>query len=109
MYILDARGLACPQPVILVRQQMLQRDEMQVLVSSQDAVNNISRLAEKSGWTVEASQTADGYALILHKGNAVIEPVTIPEPESSCAVSDRTVVLCASSELGRGIAELGDI
>lgn len=109
MYILDARGLACPQPVILTRKEMMQRDELQVLVSGHEAVQNITRLAEKSGWTAEVTTTGDEYTLTLKKGATASAPAATPSVEQSCAPFNQTVILCASSELGHGPAELGGI
>ncbi|MBC7238736.1 MAG: sulfurtransferase TusA family protein, partial [Chloroflexi bacterium] len=49
----DARGLPCPQPVIRTRNAMREADEVITLVSAEDQVANVRRLAEKAGWHVE--------------------------------------------------------
>jgi len=51
--IVDARGLPCPQPVILTR-RALQEDEMvTTIVDNETSQKNVTRMAEKAGATVE--------------------------------------------------------
>lgn len=67
----DARGLSCPQPVILVHQKMkeLKRGTFEVMVDTDTSRENISRLAKNEGWEiVESKKTHDsGYILIIRK------------------------------------------
>jgi TusA-related sulfurtransferase len=68
--ILDARGLACPQPAMLARQalQKLGKGTLEVLVDSPTARENVSRLAKNAGWKVEVQQQPDGSVkLVLNK------------------------------------------
>lgn len=106
---IDARGLPCPQPVILTRNAMREAQELVVLVTGRDQVTNVSRLAEKAGWQAQMEQRPDGYAIHLVKGQ---EPVAEPEltPDlTSCDISRRTVVVAPSEHMGRGDEELGTI
>lgn len=68
---LDAKGLSCPQPVILVHQKMkeLGRGIFEVMVDTDTSRENISRLAINEGWeVVETKKTEDsGYVLILKR------------------------------------------
>lgn len=109
MQIVDARGKECPQPVIMARNAMQQADVLTVLVSAQDALNNVRHLAEKAGWKVQVEQRSDGYTLTLQKGTSAIEPVISPDMEGVCAPSSRSVVVVSSVEMGRGNEELGAI
>lgn len=109
MQIVDARGKDCPQPVVMARNAMQQADELTVLVSAQDALNNVRHLAEKAGWKVQVEQRSDGYALSLQKGSKAIEPVITPEIEMVCNPTSRSVVVVSSLEMGRGNEELGAI
>lgn len=49
---IDARGLSCPQPVILTRGKIkeLSGGEIIVLVDNETAKENVIRAAEKRGW-----------------------------------------------------------
>jgi TusA-related sulfurtransferase len=67
---IDARGLSCPQPVLLTRQTIggLTAGIVEILVDSVTSRENISRFARTSGWTVTAEDTPDGdYRLVLKK------------------------------------------
>ena len=48
----DARGLSCPQPVILTRAALQETGggEVVVLVDTMTQVHNCTRAAEKLGW-----------------------------------------------------------
>jgi tRNA 2-thiouridine synthesizing protein A len=67
----DARGLSCPQPVILVHEKMkeLKKGIFEVMVDTDTSRENISRLAKNEGWeVVEIKKTEDsGYLLHLKK------------------------------------------
>jgi TusA-related sulfurtransferase len=67
----DARGLSCPQPVILVHQKMkeLKKGIFEVMVDTDTSCENISRLAKNEGWEiVDSKKTQDsGYILIIRK------------------------------------------
>jgi tRNA 2-thiouridine synthesizing protein A len=63
----DARGLSCPQPVILTRQAIneLSKGTVEVLVDSGTARDNVSRLGKKSGWSVKLEDQPDGSCRIV--------------------------------------------
>ncbi len=66
----DARGLSCPQPVILTldRIKALGRGELAVLVDTATARENVSRAAGSQGWRVaEELHEGEGYRLMLRK------------------------------------------
>jgi tRNA 2-thiouridine synthesizing protein A len=68
--IIDARGLSCPQPVLLTHQaiQKLDRGTVEVLVDSGTARENVSRLAKSSGWEVTLEEQPEGsYRILLKK------------------------------------------
>jgi len=65
----DARGLSCPQPVLLTNRKMkdLGKGIFQVLVDTETSKENISRLAQQLGWAVEVKQEKEEYRIILKK------------------------------------------
>lgn len=65
----DARGLSCPQPVILTR-QALQRagaGEITVLVDTMTQVHNCTRAAAKLGWQGACEERDDTFELKFTK------------------------------------------
>jgi len=59
----DARGLSCPQPVVLAQRALAASaagDIIEVLVDNVAACENVSRFAKSKGCRVETGLPADG-------------------------------------------------
>jgi tRNA 2-thiouridine synthesizing protein A len=65
----DARGLSCPQPVIIARNAMkkMGKGSVEVLVETGTSRDNLSRMARREGWQVEILEIEDGFKLVLKK------------------------------------------
>jgi TusA-related sulfurtransferase len=66
----DARGLSCPEPVILAEKAMkkVKKGKIEVWADSGTARDNIARLAKNNGWQVAISAPEkEEYCLILTK------------------------------------------
>ena len=66
----DARGLSCPQPVLMVMDKMksLSKGRIEVMVDTDTAKENIVRAAESQGWQVKEIISEDmEYRLTLIK------------------------------------------
>jgi len=59
---IDARGLSCPQPVLLAQAAIkgIEHGIVHVLVDSETARDNVTRMAQKSGWRAETQEQPDG-------------------------------------------------
>ena len=68
----DARGLSCPQPVVLTMEALKKNAEAyEILVDNQTALNNVSRFAKNAGKTVSFTESGEDY-IIEVKFNAGI-------------------------------------
>lgn len=69
--IVDARGLSCPQPVILTRGKISEMESggtFVVLLDSETAKENVIRAAEGRGWTTEnVEQDGDTWKVTFKK------------------------------------------
>jgi len=64
----DARGLSCPQPVILARNAIQAGDfPIEVLVETVTSRENVKRAAERLGCTVQVEEMGDEFKLTLVK------------------------------------------
>jgi tRNA 2-thiouridine synthesizing protein A len=67
----DARGLSCPQPVLMTLDEIKKgaTDEIIVLVDNEASKENVSRAAMSRGWTV-AGVAEEGivYTITMRKG-----------------------------------------
>ena len=62
----DARGLSCPQPVIIARNAIQAgKFPIEVLVDTVTARENVRRAAEKLGCKVKAEDLGDEFKLTL--------------------------------------------
>lgn len=105
--VIDARGLACPQPVIMTRAALQECDAVVTLVDNRTAQHNVTRMAEKSGCTVRAEEREDGIYLHILR---TAQPTGRPAPAPEAAPPGGPLVLVISNEhMGHGDAELGQI
>ncbi|KIX13575.1 sulfurtransferase TusA family protein [Dethiosulfatarculus sandiegensis] len=68
--IIDARGLSCPQPVILAMDKMKQMKKgvFEVQVDTETSSENVSRAAKSKGWEVkEVREENDAFCLTIAK------------------------------------------
>jgi tRNA 2-thiouridine synthesizing protein A len=62
----DARGLSCPQPVILARQAIKTGEfPVEVLVETVTSRENVRRAAEKLGCSVQVEEGDDEFKLTI--------------------------------------------
>jgi TusA-related sulfurtransferase len=69
--IVDARGLSCPQPVILTMNEIkkVKKGEIVVLVDTDTSKENVSRAAISQGWTLKGVEPeGTGYRITVSKG-----------------------------------------
>ena len=67
---IDARGLSCPQPVLMTLDEIKKGNEKMftVMVDNETAKENVSRAARSRGWTVAKITDKDGtFSLELVK------------------------------------------
>lgn len=62
----DARGYSCPQPVTMTKRALdgMVEGELEVLVDSPAARDNVSRFAQYNGCVVSVSDEGDGSYVI---------------------------------------------
>ena len=67
--MIDARGLSCPVPVVMVQKEVKKGspDEVRVLVDSMVCVENITRFARSVKYDVEVIKKDGEFELILRK------------------------------------------
>lgn len=64
----DARGLSCPQPVILAKKAIEEgKWPVEVWVDSATSRENVRRMAEKAGLQVRVESIGDEFKLIITK------------------------------------------
>ena len=66
--MLDARGLSCPEPVVMIRKAMASKDaEYVMIVDNPTAKENVTRYAEHQGYKVTVTEKDEEYTLTITK------------------------------------------
>lgn len=67
--MVDARGYACPMPVVMVQKEVKtnQPETLEVLVDNRCALENVTRFANNQGYCVTSSQEDEDFRLVLTK------------------------------------------
>jgi selenium metabolism protein YedF len=111
--LVDARGLPCPQPVLLTKKAMAEADDVLTIVDSPDQADNVSGLARKAGWAVHVDGKEDGLYVRVRRQEKTGPPEVTPEmlARTASAGAGRPLVLVAPSEfMARGEnADLGTV
>ena len=65
---LDARGLSCPEPVIMLRKAMMSREAAyEITVDNPTSKENVTRYGEHQGYTVSVREQGGEYTLVMTK------------------------------------------
>lgn len=68
--IIDARGLSCPQPVLITLTPIrsIKKGELVITVDTDTPKENVSRAAESEGWKVtDLVSEESGYGITIKK------------------------------------------
>jgi selenium metabolism protein YedF len=100
----DARGLSCPQPVIQTQKALEAMAEgiLRVIVDDLVAKENVQRLAESQGCSVEVKEEGGVYHLKIKKSQ------TAEGEKKHEAGADEAVFLICTHVLGKGYRKLGE-
>jgi selenium metabolism protein YedF len=109
----DARGMACPQPVIKAREAMkdMTQGTLTILVDNEIAVQNVMKLGNYSGVNPSSTKLSEEEYQVLFYMEKGIEPVQQSTLEE-CAPDSRKkglVAVLSSDQMGTGNEELGRI
>ena len=112
--IIDARGMACPLPVVNAKkaaEEMHAGDVLTVLVDNEIAVQNLQRFAAHKGFEASGEKKAEKeFAVVMHIGEVAGPAAEVQEEEISCAVDGRKpgmLVVLSANVMGGGDEKLG--
>lgn len=69
MFEVDARGLSCPEPVLLTQMAMRENDDdiIKVYVSEPYCYKNVEKYAKSQGRQVEVKEVGSEFEIIITK------------------------------------------
>lgn len=125
---IDARGLACPKPVLLTREALLGggATRLRVLVDNMASCENVTRMVGSLGHQARIDKRAEGEIHLVVEVAAAAGKGALPEDapsprghaqdaaeaapsETACRPASRNVVLISSDRFGEGDDELGSV
>ncbi|MBR1781006.1 MAG: sulfurtransferase-like selenium metabolism protein YedF [Oscillospiraceae bacterium] len=107
----DARGDACPIPVVKTRQAIAtlpaEGGAVETLVDNEIAVQNLTKMADQKGYAVSTQQReADCWAVTLTVGASAAEaPAPLEQP--AAPTGSGAVVVVSADHMGEGDERLG--
>jgi selenium metabolism protein YedF len=104
---IDARGLACPAPVLQTKAVLdtEKPDNLRVLIDNAASQQNVQRFLESQGFETELRQEGMDYLVV---GTCSGQPLGQPGPKAALQTdTQKIMVLCASDRIGFGDDALG--
>ncbi len=111
---IDARGLACPAPVLQTKAALENEGATAVRVTVDNAASaqNVARFLRSRGFAVETETAGAEISIVGRGGDAqseapVSRPASGPETSASHPEHAKIMVMIASDRMGHGDNELG--
>ncbi len=109
----DARGKACPKPVVMAKNALdsIKTGQVVVIVDNDISRDNVTKFAASMGFNCEVKETDKDFEITIVKRGQTDES-TVPEDiPAKCDVSpqEEYVVLISDETFGRGKEELGKL
>ncbi len=113
---IDARGLACPAPVLLIKKSIEteQPDQVRIIVDNDASRQNVTRFLASKNYSVTMDSHGNDFIVtgtIQEGGISEQEPAPITceisEEDQPVIPHKRIMVMISSNRLGRGDDELG--
>ncbi|MEE4242488.1 MAG: sulfurtransferase-like selenium metabolism protein YedF, partial [Desulfopila sp.] len=108
---IDARGLTCPAPVLLVKESVEREkaQEIEVLVDNEASLENVGRFLSVKGYLVNDSREDKHFRITARRtGAAEINEQPTSHPVATEAGSRKILVVVTSDRIGRGDDVLGE-
>lgn len=106
--IIDARGLACPAPVLQTK-NMIEKENpniIKVIVDNEAARQNVSRFLESRNFDVTVEQEGEDFHITGKRGEpAVVSEVSVSE--GLATEEKKIMIMVATDRIGHGDDELG--
>lgn len=108
---LDARGLACPAPVLLVKDAVEKEDllELTVMVDNEASRENVTRFLGSRNYSVKKSTEGSDYLLVAHRQGSASTPIQkdVSGTEKDSETKSKIFIMVTGDRLGSGDDELG--
>ena len=110
----DARGKACPHPVLMTKKALESMEEGRVVTSVDNDIarENVEKLAKNKKLNYFIKEKSSGVEITIEKGSGaeVTIPITVKESlEANTLIDGSYAVIIAKDTFGEGARELGKL
>ncbi|RCW56227.1 MULTISPECIES: sulfurtransferase-like selenium metabolism protein YedF [Halanaerobium] len=112
MLEIDARGLACPKPVVKAKKALDNNEKFIVIVDNRTAVENLSKLGQKMKAEISVVEESETEFKVMFKQSEFSSADTLvagDQTSVSEAGSEAKIYFISSDTMGEGNEELGRI
>ena len=104
---IDARGLACPAPVLKTKTALQEENlnNIRIVIDNAAAQQNVQRFLESQGFQTTLEQNGDDYLVVGTSDSSPLEKSQLCEEKQSD--EKKIMVMCATDRIGFGDNELG--
>lgn len=103
---IDAKGLACPKPVVLAKKAITSNQEVLVIVDNQTAASNLTKLGKKMNAEVSVVEESENEFKVMFKKSKNSDSETASSDDKD---NGAKIYLIAADTMGEGERELGQI
>ena len=100
---IDARGLVCPEPVMLAKKAIEDGGDCVIIVDNEAARDNVCRMAKSQGCAAEVEEGEETFSIHITAG------VGLKKSKGTAPSTGPIVVVFPSDRMGRGDDELGSV
>ncbi len=113
MKTIDAKGKACPIPLIMTKKAMAELGEnelLEIFLDNEISKNNVVHFLRAHGMNIREEQTGDFFRVVVNKTGEIPEEVNAEEfCEINPPKTDNYVMTIKRNRMGDGSEELGEI
>lgn len=107
---IDARGAACPQPVIETKKALETCDTVITIVDNDTALENLRRLADNLNCIATCATNNDGiYVTISKSGASPVAPSAVQDASAVKKTEGATLMVVSQDVMGKGDDALGQV
>jgi selenium metabolism protein YedF len=101
--VIDARGIACPQPVLMIKAELEKIEEgvITIIVDNKGSSINVKNFCESNGHTVTVTEENGDYKIDVAKG------FDCAVAEEKASTDEKIVVFISGECIGNEVPELG--
>lgn len=110
MKTVDAKGQACPKPLIMTKKALSEispGEQLSIIIDNVTSCENVIRFLTDNGMKPESTQQGDVFTITVQKKD---QTLVQPDAASYCTAPPKShIIVFSKNKMGQGSDELGEI